>query len=186
MHDGLSPEVYCGPCGVGHARCSEDSPGRHPSTEYHVCLCSVYRSSWSSCRSRKTTSKMNRRTWRRNICTLRRKWNAFRACRLWLVSSLKPSTRTTALWDRPQVQAAQTSELYLCRLTVLVWLGGWVQTGTTALWDLPQVQASHNTTDICRLTVLHSGVSLRIIGWLTDLLLVLLFIIIITKECLNV
>ena len=79
-------------------------------------LCRNYRSNSSSYKSKKTTLRTNRRTSRRSTFMHRRKWNESRASRLSLVSSWKPSTRTTALSDQQQV-----SNKWLCK-PVTTWV----------------------------------------------------------------
>jgi len=87
--------------------------GERPLIRLTIVRCRNYRSSWSFSRFKKTTSKTSRRTWRRNTCMPRRRWSVSRAFLLSLVSSLKLSIRTTALWDQPQVQALRWWAYYI-------------------------------------------------------------------------
>lgn len=59
--------------------------------------------SWSFWRCKRSTSKMNRKTWRKSSSMPRRRWRGYRAFLLSLASSWKLLTRTQPLLAPPQV-----------------------------------------------------------------------------------
>lgn len=73
------------------------------------CACRSCSRSWSSWRCRRSTSKMNRRTWRKSSSMPRRRWRGYRASRWSLDSFLKLLTRTLPSLVPQQVTLAKNS-----------------------------------------------------------------------------